>query len=189
LSGPWLWLPLAGPIRISTVVAAVAIVAVILWRRRSPLLALVTLMAWASVFEIAFQATGAVLHGWPAADLVWLAAALGGWILLSVLLDVLPNRWLLLATAAVWVVWAVSGFESNAPLSSGPGHPATFNLANEALNELTKSLLALAYLAGALQRPVAAPRRPGRIGITLSNRWAWMSRATDSPSTSERSRG
>src|SRR4029079_1980647 len=95
LSGPWLWLPLVGPIRISTAFAAVAIFTVILWRQRSPLLALVTVLAWASVFEIAYNATGTLLHGWPLAYLVWLAAALGGWVLLAWRLGVVPSRvWL-----------------------------------------------------------------------------------------------
>lgn len=185
MSGPWLWLPLVGPIRTSTVLAAVAIAAVILWRRLSPLLALVTVLAWASVFEIAYNATGSVLHGWPLPYLAWLTAALGGWVFLSALLGVYPNRWLLAVTAIVWVVWMASGFESNAPLGSGPGHPATFNLGSEVMNELAKSLLGLAYLVGALRRPRAA----GRIGFTLSNRWDSTPRATDSPSTSARSRG
>lgn len=185
MSGPWVWLPLAGPIRVSTVLAAVAIAAVLLWKRRSRLLALVTVIAWASVFEIAYNATGTLLHGWPLTYLAWLTAALGGWVLLSALLGLYPERWLLAATAVVWVVWMASGFESNAPLGPGPGHPATFNLANEVMNELTKSLLALGYLVGALRRPRAA----GRIGITLSNRWDSTPRATDSPSTSARSRG
>ncbi len=182
MSGPWLVLPLVGPIRISTLVAAIAVAGVILWRLRSPILALVTVIAWASVFEIAFQATGALLHVWPISDLIWLTAALGGWVLLSALLGVLPNRWLLVATAAAWVVWIAAGFESNAPLGSGPGHPPTFDIAAEVLNELAKSLLALAYLAGALRLPRAA----GRFGITLNSRWVSTSRAMDSLSTSER---
>jgi hypothetical protein len=188
LSGPWLWLPLVGPIRISTVVAAIAIVTVILWRRRSPILALVTVVAWASVFEIAFQATGTLLHGWQLSYLVWLAAALGGWILLSLLLGIVPDRRLLLGVAVVWVVWVAAGFDSNAPLGPGPGHPATFSVAGEVMNELAKSLLALAYLTGALGRPYAPTRAAGRIGFTLMAPWASTSRATDSPSTSERSR-
>ena len=189
MSGPWLWLPLTGPIRISTVLAAVTIAAVILWRRRSPLLALVTVMAWASLYEIAFNATGTVLHGWPVAYLAWLAAALGGWLLLSVALGVVPDgRWLAVV-GALWLVWMLAGFDSNAPLGPGPGHPAAFSLRDEALNELTKSLLALAYLAGALQVRAVATNPTGRFRITLSSRWAWMSRAMGSPSTSERSRG
>jgi hypothetical protein len=189
VSGPWLWLPLAGPIRISTVVAAIVIVAIVLWRRRGPLLGLVTVMAWASFFEIAFNATGTVLHGWPVAYLAWLAAALGGWLLLATLLGVVPDgRWLA-AVAAVWLIWMFTGFDSNAPSGPGPGHPAVFSVADEVLNELAKSLLALAYLTGALQRPAATAGPLGRVGFTLRSRWAWMSRVMGSPSTSERSRG
>jgi len=182
LSGPWLWLPLVGPIRISTAFAAVAIFTVILWRQRSPLLALVTVLAWASVFEIAYNATGTLLHGWPLAYLVWLAAALGGWVLLAWRLGVVPSRVWLAGVAVVWTVWVVAGFESNAPLGPGPGHPATFNVAGEVMNELAKSLLAAGYLVGALR----LPRPAGRIRITLSNRWGSIPRATDSPSTSGR---
>ena len=164
----------------------IAIVAVILWRRRSPLLAVATVMAWASVFEILFNATGTLLHGWPLSYLAWLTAALGGWVLLSVLLGIIPDLRLLLAVAVVWVIWIAIGFDSNAPLGPGPGHPSAFGVPDEVLNELSKSLLAIAYVAGALRRPRTAARAAGRIGITLNSRWASTSKAMDSPSTSER---
>ena len=69
---PWVWLPVAGPVRISTVVAAVLMVAVIVWRRRDPVLALVALLAWASAYEVAYEGTGALVHGWPLAPFVWM---------------------------------------------------------------------------------------------------------------------
>jgi hypothetical protein len=53
---PWLVLPIAGPIRISTVAAGVLLVALIAWRRRDRQLALVALLAWVSAYEILYQA-------------------------------------------------------------------------------------------------------------------------------------
>jgi hypothetical protein len=154
---PWIWLPLVGPIRVSTVLAGLAIVAVILWRRRAPLVALVALLAWASAYEILYSATGTAMHGWPAGSFVWMTAAVGGWVVLSQVLGIVPDWRLLLAMALVWVLWILTGFNSNAPSSAGTnGFSQGFSLSSEIFNELSKTILALAYLAGALNSPAHA---------------------------------
>lgn len=101
-------------------------------------------MAWVAVFEIVFTATGTALHGWPVSYLLWLTAALTGWIVLAFRLRVVPDRWLSLAAAAAGIVWVVTGFAVNAP-----GRP--FSMTGEILNEATKTLLGLAYLVGGLR--------------------------------------
>jgi hypothetical protein len=155
---PWVWLPVTGPIRISTVLAGVLMVSVILWRRRDPALALVALLAWASAYEILYQVTGALVHGWPVAGRIWMVAALAGWVFLAGLLRVIPNRRLLLALALVWLLWVALGFESNAaPVTVTAGMPKVFTIVGEACNEVTKTLLAIAYLVAALDRSVRSP--------------------------------
>jgi hypothetical protein len=149
---PWIWLPIVGPIRISTVLAGIVMVVAILWQRRVLSTAVITLMAWASAYEILYQVTGAVVHGWSLTNVVWLGAAVSGWVVLGLVLGIIPDRRLLLLTAVVWVPWIVSGFNSNSPATAGTaGLPNDFNMAGEIFNELTKTLLALAYLVGALK--------------------------------------
>jgi hypothetical protein len=140
-----------GPIRVSTIVMAVAITAVVVWRRRSPASALIAVMAWASAYEVGFVTIGTLLHGWPAAYLVWLAAALAGWVVLAQVWGVVPDRRLLLATAVLTLAWIATGFEANAPNAAGPGFAKLFSPLDEVFNEGTKTLLGLAYLAGGLR--------------------------------------
>jgi hypothetical protein len=144
--------PGLGPIRVSTIVSAVVIAAVVTWRRRSPLTALITVMAWASVYEVGFVALGTILHGWTPGYLAWLAAALAGWILLAQVWGVVPDVRLLLVTAVLTLAWIATGFVANSPTVSGPGFAGTFSPWDEALNEGTKTLLGLSYLVGALRR-------------------------------------
>jgi hypothetical protein len=147
------WLPIAGPIRVSTVLAALAVFAIVLWRKRSPLLAIVAVIVWASAFELIYNGIGTALFGWPLSQLAWNLAALAGWILLAAVLGVWPDRWALLGFLILMVGWVLTGFHSNVPGSS-----ARFDVLDEAFNEASKSMLALAYLIGALR----APRAPAR---------------------------
>lgn len=157
---PWIWLPVFGPIRISTVLAALFLVVAILWRRRGPATALIALMAWLSAYEILYQVTGAVIHGWSLTYVVWMSAAVGGWVALGFVRGILPDRRLLLATAVVWVLWILFGFNSNSPSIAGtPGFPKDFSVSGEIFNESTKTLLALAYLVGALSARPRAKKR------------------------------
>jgi hypothetical protein len=146
-------LPAFGPIRISTIVTALAIGAIVLWRRRSLLLALIAVMAWASSYEIAFNAIGAVVHGWSATYAAWLAAALAGWIMVAWYRHVRPHRWLALAAVMVVAVWIATGFEANSLSLSGAGYTASFSPLAELFNETSKTLLGAAFLVGALRAP------------------------------------
>jgi hypothetical protein len=145
---------------VSTILTAVVIAAVVIWRRRSPATALIAVMAWAAAFEVGFVALGTALHGWPAAYLVWLVAALAGWIVLAQVWGVVPDRRLLLATAVLTLAWIATGFAANAPSVAGPGFTAAFSPLDEAFNEGTKTLLGLAYLAGGLRVGLARRRGP-----------------------------
>lgn len=163
---PWIWLPVVGPIRISTVLAGLVIVVAIIWRRRAPLSALIALLAWASAYEILYSATGTAIHGWPAAGFVWMTAAVGGWVVLSQVRGIVPDWRLVLAMALVWGLWVATGFNSNAPSVAGtPGFPKDFSVASEILNELTKTLLALAYLVGALRSRRLNPSSSAAAGL------------------------
>lgn len=155
LRWPWVLFPAVGAIRVSTVLTALAILAIVWWRRRSPLIAIVAVMAWASAFEIAFNAVGAAVHGWSGGYLVWLAAALAGWVVLAAVLHVVPDWRLSLAAALVALVWVVTGFAVNAPgPGSVSGFTTSFSIAAEAFNEVTKMVLGAAYLVGALRATV-----------------------------------
>jgi hypothetical protein len=155
---PWLVLPVAGPIRISTVAAGMLLVALIVWRRRDPLLALVALLAWVSAYEILYQATGVVMHGWGFTLFAWMTAAVAGWVLLAWVLGLVPNRWLLAGMLCIWIVWVASSFNSNSPIAPGSaGHPAGFSAWDELLNEASKTLLAAAYLVDALRPSARSP--------------------------------
>ena len=159
---PWIWLPLAGPIRLSTVLTGLLMVVAMLWRHRGPLTALITLMAWLSAYEIAYQATGTALHGWSPAYFFWLSAAISGWVVLGLVRGIIPNRWLLLAVALVWAIWLLTGFHSNSSAVAGtPGRSGAFSISGELLNELSKTLLGFAYLANSFSRQ-PGPARASR---------------------------
>jgi ABC-type glucose/galactose transport system permease subunit len=152
---PWALLPVVGPIRVSTVIASGVMVVAVLWRRHSPFIAVVAVMAWLSAYEILFQATGAVMHGWNASYFAWMSAAVGGWVVLGIVKGVVPTwRWLI-PVALVWLIWILTGFNSNSPTAAGTaGFPLRFSIIDEVVNELSKTLLAIAYLAAALRPPV-----------------------------------
>ncbi len=151
LQWPWLWLPALGPIRVSTIVTAIAIFAIVAWKRRSPAIAVLVVMAWASAYEVGYNALGTLLHGWSLGYVAWLGAALAGWIVLAHVRGVVPDLWLLIATASLTVVWILTGFEANSASLAGPGYTKSFAMLPEALNEGTKTLLGLAYLVGGLR--------------------------------------
>lgn len=152
LRWPWLVLPGLGAIRVSTILAALLIAAAIAWLRRSPFLALVTVMAWAALYEVAFNALGALLHGWSISYVVWLTAALAGWVALAAVRGVVPDLRLAIACVVVTVAWIATGFDANSISESGAGYTRSFSYLDEAFNEVTKTLLGAAYLVGALQK-------------------------------------
>jgi hypothetical protein len=136
---------------------AAAIVALVGGMRRRPWLALVTVVAWTSAFEIANSIFSVTAHrDWGTALIAfaWEAAALAGWPLLAAYLGVRPDlRWLTLS-GVTFVVWAATGLDYNyfgqtKPLQIGP----------EIANVVAKTALGMAYLAGALR--VAGSRGGG----------------------------
>jgi hypothetical protein len=159
VSGVWLWLPVAGPIRTSTVVAAVVMVLVIWWRRRDPWPAIVAVAAWTSMFETLYHLVGIVGFQWPMANFVWQTAAVGGWVILAGVLGIWPDWRPSALFALVMGAWVVAGFHANVASQTSP-----ISLRDEILNEGAKSLLALAYLAGAVRvRGAVKPRQPASV--------------------------
>jgi hypothetical protein len=151
MGGIWLWLPLAGPIRTSTVIAALVIFGVVgIWRQR-PLIGLVAVIAWASAFEILYNAAGVVVWHWPLGAFAWQVAALLGWLIAADLLGIRPPWWALVPFVLLGATWILAGFHSNIP-----GRPLV--LWDEVLNEATKSAIAVAYLVAALRCPTARRR-------------------------------
>jgi hypothetical protein len=143
--GVWIVLPGLGPIRISTVVAALALMGILSWRR-NPALAVLALMAWASAYEIVFNGIGVMFFGWSMGPFVWGAAAVLGWLVLASVLGVYPDWRIAGLCAFVMLVWMALGFHSDTPTRT------PFDVVAEILNELSKSLLALAYVVGNLGR-------------------------------------
>jgi hypothetical protein len=161
MSALWLWLPLAGPIRVSTVVAALGLFLAIAVARRNPWRALVVVLAWSSLFEVVYHFVGIVGFGWPPANIVWMTGALAGWVVLAVVLGVWPDWRVSMVFVALMAVWVLTGFHYNVPSQSSP-----INIWNEVLNESAKTTLGLAYLVGALRSP-ASERRVAAAQVTL----------------------
>lgn len=144
-------------VRWSTVLAAIAIFAVVgIWQRR-PLQALAAVFAWAALFETLYHVVGIVGYHWPLDDFFWGTAAVSGWIILAAVLGVWPEWRLTLLFVALMAVWIAAGFQYNVP-----GQTAPISVSNEILNEVAKTMLALAYLVGALW-PVPVAERLRRI--------------------------
>lgn len=146
----WLWSPFA-QVRWSTVLTAVAIVLVITWQTRRPITAVVTALAWLSGFEILYQATGAVLHGWSLMTLTYTVTGTTGWLVAAYLLGVRPDVRLLVLFGIVWVVWIAAGYRSNMPDRIITGADVTYSWSDELLNVATKTVLAAALVVGLLR--------------------------------------
>jgi len=152
MGGLWLWVPWLGPIRYSTLLAALVLLAVITLRRGDPWRAVVAMFAWLSLFETVYDLVGIVGFGWAAGNVIWVTAAVAGWIVLAAVLGIWPDWRIIAVFAALMAVWAATGFHSNLAGGNTP-----VDILSEMLNEAAKSTLALAYLVGALS-PAAAPR-------------------------------
>jgi len=140
----WLFSPLAQT-RWSTLLCALAVLGVVSWRRRNPLLGVVAVLAWLGAYEVAFNGLGAALFDWPASAFIWGAAAVLGWTALAGFLGIWPEPRIVLLYAATMAVWVALGFHSNTATR------VPFSASGEILNELSKTLLAAAYLVGALR--------------------------------------
>jgi hypothetical protein len=153
-------------VRLSTWLMAGAFLVLAIVRRDGRFLG--AMLAWLGGFEVAYQATAALVgngstgSGWPVVGLVLFGLAVTA---VAWRRGVRPHRWLMLAVAVVWIAWLATGFSGNPATLTGLDVPA------EVLNETAKTLWALAYLipllapAGeARERGVArGPRTPSTI--------------------------
>lgn len=139
--------PVLGEVRASTVLMAAVIVAVIAWRRRS-LWGVAVMLTWASAYEAIDQGTGVVLHQASLSYFVWTTAAYGGWLVLAWQRRIYPELWLTVLFVGLWAGWVLAGFHANVAGSS-------FVLRDELFNEATKTVLGVAFLAGALRLGVS----------------------------------
>lgn len=145
MSGVWVAFPFIGAIRLSTVLAFIATLAIVTWLRRSPLAAFLAGMAWVSAFEIVYQAVGTVYGRHDALHLFYLTFSMSGWVVAAHVAGVRPHPGLLVAWGLVFLGWIASGFQPNLF-----DHPGTFSLTQEAFNVVTKDGLAAIYVIGAV---------------------------------------
>jgi hypothetical protein len=153
---PVIWSPLPSHPRWSTVLMAAVVLAVVTWRTRRPLLACLAVLAWLSAYEIAWNTCSLVTHGDDPVKWFWLVLALLAWPLLAHQVGLRPQPVAVALCAAGFAIWLVLGFDYNWMREPGP-----VRVLPEVLNVLTKTVLGVAYLAGALAAPAVGPRLGG----------------------------
>jgi hypothetical protein len=168
MSGVWVVFPFVGPIRLSTVLAFIATLGILTWRRRSPLLAFVAGMGWVSAFEIVYQAVGTVYGRHDALHLFYLTFSMSGWVVAAYVAGIRPHPALLAAWGALFLGWIASGFQPNLF-----DHPGQFSVAQEVFNVATKDGLAVLFIIGGLapfrrQARAQAPEPGADLGSTRS---------------------
>lgn len=151
MSGVWVVFPFLGPIRLSTVLAFLATLAIVTWFRRSPLLALAAGMGWVSAFEIVYQAVGTIYGRHDALHLFYLTFSMSGWVVAAYVAGVRPHPGLLVVWTLIFLGWVASGFHPNLF-----DHPGQFSVVQEVFNVAAKDGLAAVFVIGAL-----APFRRG----------------------------
>ncbi len=144
LSRVWVVFPF-GAIRLSTLLAFAAILVIVMWLRRSPLLAFLTAMGWWSAYEIVFQSVALALGREPWQQLFYLVTGVTGWVIAAHLIGVRPHPLLLLIWALSMAGWAAYGFHYN-----NYNQPNVFSVGDEAFNVATKDGMAVIYLIGAV---------------------------------------
>jgi hypothetical protein len=145
MSGVWVVFPFVGPIRLSTVLAFIATVAILAWFRRSLLVGLVAGMGWVSAFEIVYQAAGTIYGRQDALHLFYLTFTMSGWVVAAYMAGIRPHPWLVVAWSLLFVGWMAYGFRSNMF-----DHPGQFSVVQEAFNVATKDGLAAIFVIGGL---------------------------------------
>src|SRR5258708_19417056 len=123
MSGVWVVFPFVGPIRLSTVLAFIATVAILTWFRRSLLVGLVAGMGWVSAFEIVYQAAGTFYGRHDAMHLFYLTFSMSGWVVAAYVAGIRPHPWLLVGWALLFLGWIPFRFPSNLY-----AHPRHFSL-------------------------------------------------------------
>jgi hypothetical protein len=159
MSGVWVVFPFVGPIRLSTVLAFIATVAILTWFRRSLLVGLVAGMGWVSAFEISYQAIGTMYGRHDAMHLFYLTFSMSGWVVAAYVAGIRPHPWLLSAWTLLFLGWIAIGFRPNLF-----DHPGQFSIAQEAFNVATKDGLAAIFVIGGL-----VPFRRGERAQASSN--------------------
>jgi hypothetical protein len=163
MSGVWVLFPFVGPIRLSTVLAFIATVAILSWFRRSLLVGLVAGMGWVSAFEIVYQAAGTLYGRHDAMHLFYLTFSMSGWVVAAYVAGIRPHPWLLFAWGLLFLGWIAFGFRSNLY-----DHPGQFSIAQEAFNVATKDGLAAIFVIGGLapfrSKERTTARAPLKIG-------------------------
>lgn len=137
--------PFVGPIRLSTVLAFIAILVILTWFRRSPLIAFAAGMGWVSAYEIVHQAIGTVFSGHDAMHLFYLTFSMSGWVVAAYIVGIRPHPGLLVAWSLLFLGWVAIGFHPN--LYDQPNH---FSLIQEAFNVAAKDGLASIFVIGGL---------------------------------------
>ncbi|GAC1637402.1 MAG: hypothetical protein NVS9B11_00280 [Candidatus Dormibacteraceae bacterium] len=157
MSGVWVLFPFIPPIRLSTVIAFVATLAILAWFRRSPLLAVVAGMAWLSAFEIVYMAVGTIYGRHDALHLFFLTFSMSGWVVAAYVAGIRPHPAWLGAWGLLFLGWIAFGFHPNLI-----ERPDQFSLAQELFNVATKDGLAAIFVIGGL----TPFRRRARIAAT-----------------------
>jgi hypothetical protein len=145
MSGVWVVFPFVGAIRLSTVLAFIATVAILTWFRRSLLFGLVAGMGWVSAFEILYQAFGTIYGRHDALHLFYLTFTMSGWVVAAYVVGIRPHPWLLFGWSLLFLGWIASGFHPNLF-----DHPSEFSLTQELFNVATKDGLAAIFVIGGL---------------------------------------
>lgn len=148
----WLYVPQVIYIRISTVLMILVILTVVTVRTRSFGLAALTTLCWMGAYEIVWQIGYSAFGYQPPRPAMQFSLAVFGWLLLGHKVGIRPDKYLTALWALSIVVWMMLGFHANFPGTLHPG--AHFSLTDEIVNEVGKTALGVAYLLGALRRPV-----------------------------------
>jgi hypothetical protein len=151
--------------RWTTALLGVAILAVVTWRRRNPLLGVAAVVAWASLYEMLWvllrQSPTGQAGGLPWQEYAWTLAVGTGWTVVVVLARAAPDPLWLVVSAAGFLVWALSGLHYNSY-----GQRGHFLVGSELLNVWSKTALGVAYLRGAAR----VPALDRQAGMTRSER-------------------
>src|SRR2546429_6575588 len=121
--------PLPGHPRWSTVAMGLIILAVVTWRTRRPLRGVLVVLAWLSLYEIAWQACDVLAHRGSLYNYTWLSLAVVAWPLLAHQLGIRPHLLGVAVCGAAFLVWVATGLAYN-----GIGQPRPRLVVPGALN-------------------------------------------------------
>jgi hypothetical protein len=133
-----------GVVRLSTVIVTAVVLAVVTWRTRRPLLAVLAVLGWLSAFEIAWELSRVAFRQDSLRNALWFSLAVAGWVVAAELARIRPEPRLAGLFALTFVLWLATGFGLN-----WLGQPVSVR--DELLNEVSKTALGAAYLVGALR--------------------------------------